>query len=147
MMNDETEQFERRLSRLSLRQIPGEWRGEIMAAARDGQASRDLTPVTHRSLLLTICYQLSTVLWPHPKAWAALATIWILILVVNFSTGDKTPVVVEKVTPSSPEVMVELKKQQLLFAELMGPRETLDADRQKIFSPKPRSEYVEILAA
>jgi hypothetical protein len=33
MMNDETEQFERRLSRQSLRQIPAGWRGEILAAA------------------------------------------------------------------------------------------------------------------
>ena len=30
MMNEETEQFERRLSRQPLRQIPGEWRVEIV---------------------------------------------------------------------------------------------------------------------
>ena len=58
---------------------------------------------------------------------------------------DPVPRVAEKSVPPSPEVIVELKKQQLLFAELVGAREPLDADRQKLFSPKPRSERVEIL--
>jgi len=58
---------------------------------------------------------------------------------------DTSPRVAEKSAPPSPEVIVELKKQQLLFAELVGLREPLDADRQKIFLPKPRSERVEIL--
>ena len=58
---------------------------------------------------------------------------------------DTLPRVAEKSGPPSPEVMVELKKQQLLFAELVGAREPLDADRQKLFLPKPRSECGEIL--
>ena len=37
---------------------------------------------------------------------------------------DKTPVVAEKSAPPSPEVIVELRQQQRLLAELMGPRET-----------------------
>jgi hypothetical protein len=40
-----------------------------------------------------------------------------------------------------------LKQQQRLFAELVGAREPLDADRQKLFLPKPRSECGEILMA
>ena len=145
MMNDEMEQFERRLSRQPLRQIPGEWRAKIMAAARDAQASRHPTPVTHRSLLSTIRHQLSSLLWPHPKAWAGLAAVWVLILAVNFSTRDKTPVVAEKAMPPSPEVIAELRQQKLLFAELIGPAETQVADRQKHFLPRPRSERAEIL--
>ena len=147
MMNDETEQFERRLSRQSLRQIPGEWRAKIMVAARDAQASRCPKPVAHRSLLSTIRHQLSSLLWPHPKAWAGLATVWVLILAVNFSTRDKTPVVAGKAMPPSLEVTAELRQQRLLFAELIGPAETQVADRQKRFLPRPRSECVEILSA
>jgi hypothetical protein len=64
---------------------------------------------------------------------------------VNFSIRDKSPVVTEKIAPPSPEVIVELKKQQRMFAELVGSREPLDVDRQKIFLPKPRSERVEIV--
>jgi len=54
MMNDETEQFERRLSRQPLRQVPSEWRAEILAAARAAQ------PSSHSSLA-THFYQLSTI--------------------------------------------------------------------------------------
>jgi hypothetical protein len=145
MMNDETEQFERRLSRQSLQQIPGEWRAKIMAAARDAQVSRYSKPVAHRSLLSTIRHQLSSLLWPHPRAWAGLATVWVLISAVNFSLRDKTPVVAEKAMPPSPEVVAELRQQKLLFAELIGPAETQVADRQKRFLPRPRSERAEIL--
>ena len=96
MMNDETEQFEQRLSRQPLRQIPGEWRAEILAAAREAQ--RPGTATRHpRSLLSTINHQLSTLLWPHPKAWAGLAAVWVFIFAVNFSMRDKSPGIAEKV--------------------------------------------------
>jgi hypothetical protein len=147
MMNEETEQFERRLSRQPLRQIPYEWRGEILAAARDTQMARHPSPVTRRSLLSTLNHQLSTILWPHPKAWAGLAAVWILIFAVDFSIRDKSPQVAEKVSPPSPEVVAELRQQKLLFAELIGSTETLAADRQKLFLPRPRSERAEILTA
>jgi hypothetical protein len=139
MMNDEADQFEQRLGRQPLKSIPAEWRAEILTAARAAQPSRHVW-------LSTLNSQLSTVFWPHPKAWAGLATVWVFIFALNFSMRDTSPRVAEKSAPPSPEVMVELKKQQLLFAELVGPRELSDADRQKLFAPKPRSECVEILA-
>jgi hypothetical protein len=147
MMNEEMEQFEQRLSRQPLRQVPREWREEILAAARDEQTARHPSPGTRHSLLSTINSQLSTIFWPHPKAWAGLAAIWVLILTVNFSMRDKTPVVAEKVTPPSPEMIVELKQQQRLFAELIGANDLREADRQKLFVPRPHSERVEIMAA
>ena len=135
-------EFEQKLKRQPLRKIPGGWRTEILAAV-DSQARRG--EVRKISFLSTINHQLSNLFWPHPKAWAALAVIWIFIFAVNFSMRDNSPRIGEKSAPLSPEVIVELKKEQLLYAELIGPRETPDADRQKIFSPKPRSERVEIL--
>jgi hypothetical protein len=144
-MNEETEQFESRLSRQPLRQIPGEWRTEIMAAARAAQASRHPSPATHRSLLSTINCQLSTLLWPHPKAWAGLVAVWVFIFTVNFSARDTSPRLAENSGPPSSEVIVELKNQQRMFAELAGLHELSDADRQKIFLPRPRSERAEIL--
>jgi hypothetical protein len=147
MMNEETEQFERRLSRQPLRQIPHEWRREILAAARDTQTVCHPSPVTRRSLLSTLNHRLSTILWPHPKAWAGLAAVWILILAVNISLRDKSPQVAEKVSPASPEVIAELRQQKLLFAELIGSTETPVADRQKLFLPRPRSERAEVLTA
>jgi hypothetical protein len=68
-----------------------------------------------------------------------------LILAVDFSVRDRAPVVAEKTAPPSPEVIVELRRQQRLLAELIGPRDTSDADRPKSFVPQPRSERAEIL--
>ena len=58
---------------------------------------------------------------------------------------DKSPVMAEKSAPPSQEVIVELRQQQRLLAELIGPREEHDADRSKSFVPQPRSECAEIL--
>jgi hypothetical protein len=73
--------------------------------------------------------------------------VWILILAVDFSLRDKTPVTAEKTAPPSPEVIVELRQQQRLLAELIGSRDERDANRSKSFVPLPRSEHAEILTA
>ena len=134
-----TDDFEQRLQRQPLRQIPGDWRGEILSAAK--RASR---PAPGASLLSTFNHQLSTILWPHPKAWAGLAAAWILILAVDLSTHDTTRVVAEKAAPPSPEVVAELKQQQRMLAELIGANQPREADLPS-FLPLPRSERVEIL--
>jgi len=131
--------FEQRLQRQPLRQIPVEWRGEILSAAK--HASR---PVPRASFLSTFNFQLSTLLWPHPKAWAGLAAVWILIFAVNFSIRDKAPVMAEKAAPPSPEVIAELRQQQRMLAELIGSSQAREADLPR-FLPQPRSERVEVV--
>jgi hypothetical protein len=136
-------EFEQKISRQSLRQIPGEWRAKILAAVNSPARRIEANPV---SFLSTLNHQLSTLLWPHPKAWAGLATVWIFILVVNFSMRDATPRVAEKVAPPSPEVAAELRQQKILFAELIGSSDSREAEPPKFF-PRPRTERVEILTA
>ena len=82
-----TKDLETRLQRRPLRQIPSEWRGDILSAAE--RASR---PAPRVSFLSTLNHQISILLWPHPKAWAGLAAVWILILAVDFSMRDAKPV-------------------------------------------------------
>jgi hypothetical protein len=147
--------FEQKLSRQPLRQVPAGWRGEILAVAdanrqqvRSGEVGRGFTSAaTRRSWFSTLNAQLSTLLWPHPTAWAGLAAVWILILAVDFSARDKAPVMTEKSAPQPPEMMVELRQQQRLLAELIGPRDTGEADRSKPLVPQPRSERVEFMTA
>jgi hypothetical protein len=133
-------ELEQKLSRQPLKEIPGGWRAEILMAAesviRPQKRNRDRSSPILR---------LRELFWPNPKAWAALAAVWIFIFALNFSMRDKSPVLGEKVSPPSPEMVVELKQQQRLFAELIGANDWRDADRQKLFMPRPRSERVEIL--
>ncbi len=143
--------LEKRIQRQSLRQIPVEWRAEILREGRRAALPEiwdtDTASLPNRSWLSTISSQFSTLLWPHPKAWAGLATIWVFIFVLNFSMRDHSQVVAKKSAPPSPEVVAELQQQKLLFAELIGANDLRVADRQKFFLPKPRSERAEILAA
>jgi hypothetical protein len=138
--------FEQKLQRQPLKGIPAEWRGEILAATT-GRESRVESREQEGRWPSTLVSRLSSLLWPHPAAWAGLAAIWILILAVNFSMRDPSPVRAEKSSPPSPEVIVELRQQQRLLAELIGPRDASDADRSKSFVPQPRSERVEFVAA
>jgi hypothetical protein len=132
--------FERKLRRQPLRQVPSEWRGEILSAAQTV-----LRPTPDASFLSTLNHQLSTLLWPHPKAWAGLAAVWVFIFIVNFSIRDKTPMVAEKAVPPSPEVIAELRQQQRMLAELIGANQPREAEPVR-FLPQPQSECVEIMA-
>jgi hypothetical protein len=87
---------------------------------------------------------LANFFWPHPKAWAGLAAVWILIFAVDFSVRDKSPVVAEKAAPPSPEVIAELRQQQRMLAELIGSSQAREADLPR-FLPQPRSERVEVV--
>ena len=146
-MSDETKQFERLLKGQPMRQIPAEWRNEILSAASQVQPVRNLRPVSERSFLSALNHRLASLLWPHPVAWGGLAAIWIFIFALNFSNRDRVSVMAEKASPPSPEVFAELRQQQRLYVELMGVKDSADVDRQKVFVPGPRSERVGILTA
>lgn len=135
--------FEKRLQRQPLRQVPVEWRAEILTAARQAaplqEASRP-APGASRSLLSTLHYQLSTLLWPRPVAWAGLAAVWLMIAGLNVATREGTPRFAQRASPLSPQVLVAFQEQARLLAELIGPRETPVAERPKAVLPRPRSE-------
>jgi hypothetical protein len=143
--------FEKRLQRQPLRQVPAGWRAEILSAARAVETPRcgvgQRSALSLPAILSTLNHQLSIILWPHPRAWAGLAAVWVLIFAVNFSMRDTTRVVAEKAAPPSREVIAELKQQQRMMAELIGARDTGDADRPKSLVPQPRSQRVEIRTA
>ena len=139
MMNAEREQFEQRLSHQPWRPVPAEWRAEILSAAGAAPSSRHSSFVIRHS-------RLSALLWPHPAAWAGLAAVWIMILGLDISTHERATAMAAASPPASTEVLVELKQQQRLMAELMGSRDTRDADRARIYIPQPRSELLRTMA-
>ncbi len=144
MMNEEMEQFEQRLRRQPVKQVPGEWRAEILAAAAADVNRRP--KVSQHSWLATIRHQLVSLLWPHPKAWAGLATVWVCIFALNFSLRDRPGVLAGKTQSPSPEMVAQLKQQHRMLAELIGAPEVQVADRQRLLLSKPRSGRAEILA-
>jgi hypothetical protein len=130
-------EFEQKISRQPIKAIPGEWRAEILAVTDVSWRTKSDRKLTFAA---TLKLRLREIFWPAPVAWVGLAAIWIFILAVDFSMRDKSGMVAEKVAPPSPDVIAELRQQRLLFAQLMGSTETHDADRQKSFLPRPRTE-------
>jgi len=142
--------FEQKLGRQPLRQVPAEWREEILSAANKVEtARRAVRGRLGEASLPKFRDWLSALLWPNPQSWAGLAAVWILIFAMNFSARDTSPAVAERISRPSSEVVVELRQQRLLLAELIGPHDKSksDADRSKSPVPQPRSERCfEILA-
>jgi hypothetical protein len=140
-----TDDFEQRLERQQLRQIPAEWREDILSAARQASpsihTSRITPPVPRwRAVLSTLNSQISTLLWPCPQAWAGLAAVWLGLLAFNFATHDAAVTAARHTTPASPQVLVAWREQEKLLVELIGPPEKLVAERPKVAVPRPRSE-------
>jgi hypothetical protein len=132
------DQFEKRLQRQPLREIPPAWREEILAAA---EASRRPTPVPALNFTSILKRRLRESLWPAPQAWAGLAALWLVILGVNFATREPSSQnMTHRSGPPTPQVLELLKQQEQLLAELVGPVEESAADRPKSWSPQPRSQ-------
>lgn len=70
-----------------------------------------------------------------------MAAVWLVILAVNFATRETIPRnFARQVAPPSPEMLMVLRQQQLLLAELVERPEPRAADRPKIVLPRPRSQ-------
>jgi hypothetical protein len=134
-----TDDFEKRLQRQPLRHVPEEWRADILRAAEASTRNSKLE-TRNPHWLSTLSHQLSTFLWPHPKAWAALAASWILIMAVQFACGDRTDQIAKKMERPSPESVAVLRQQIQLLAELCDQSPPKDADRPKPNVSQPRSE-------
>ena len=145
-----TDDFEKRLKREPLRQLPGEWRAQILSAAKRASPAHHASRITHhsppsRSVLSTLHHQLSTLLWPHPTAWAGLAAVWLVILGINLTTQDASTVIAKHASPVSPQIFMAFQEQERLLSELIGPREAPVAERPKPIVPRPRSEMRQAL--
>jgi hypothetical protein len=130
------EDFEQRLQRLPMRLIPKEWRDEILAAVPASAA------VPRRAWLSILTQQLSTLLWPCPKAWAGLASVWLLAWIFNFGTRDQSHTTLAQGTLDSPQLIQALREQRQLLVELVGNPGTRDKDQPKAAVPSPRSEGI-----
>jgi hypothetical protein len=87
-----------------------------------------------RNLVATLWGEL---ILPSRRVWSGLAAAWLLILVVNFAERDPAPAGKMITAP----VIMSLADQQRMLSERFADRSpAADADREKTFSPKPRTE-------
>jgi hypothetical protein len=125
-----TDDFEKRLRRQNMRPMPREWREEILDAARRACVHERANP----DLRTTQWWR--ELLWPCPQAWACLAAVWVVVLLLNLDSRE--PVRVAKTTIPAPEFFMALREHRRLLAELMGT--PLPVETQKSFEPRKPSE-------
>jgi hypothetical protein len=85
-------------------------------------------------------------IWPCRRTWTALAAVWMALFIFNVSQRDPSELAARKLPPPSPEAILAWRQQEKLLAELIGPASPGDAERRKIFLPKPRTENAETVA-
>ena len=134
------DQLEQRLRHQPVKSIPSAWREEIIAAAESARGSHCSPRTTPLSLFSTLKQQLAALFYPHPKAWAGLAAVWVVIITLQIVSRDRTQVIAQQMPPPSPEVLMVLRQQRLLLAELVERPELRAAVRPKSAPPQPRSE-------
>jgi hypothetical protein len=100
----------------------------------------DLTPHSAGETEIPFVLRLGReLILPRPRAWAAVAAMWVVIFALKLSTPGTPQVVVQK-SSASPEVLAEVRQQKLLFAELVGVVKPRVAVPAKSASPQPRSD-------
>jgi hypothetical protein len=138
-MNDDAK-FEDCLRRQPLKPIPGEWRAEILRRAAQEVDGRGKISPGVVSWFGEFKAGLRTVFAPAPRAWAGLAVVWAVILVLNLSGGSETATAALTQPVSVAQTRMALKQKQMLLLELAGRTETQEAIPRRAISPGPRSQ-------
>jgi len=126
------EDFEKQLQRQPLREVPGEWRTEIL---RSAQAA---SPHASRPMPHAVAWWREW-LWPSPQAWAGLAAVWVVIVGLN-ATAPAGPSAIAKRSPApSIEANATLAAQQRELTRLLDNNFSEPTPAPKS-PPGPRSE-------
>jgi len=130
------DEFERRLERQPLREIPAGWREEILGTAHAACPGSRRAP--HYRSRVPWWREL---LWPCPQAWAGLTAVWAVTLFLNAVSREPVQVVTTPRRPPGRDVLRAWKERERMLAELAslpGP-----AEPPKPFAPRPRSEIAQ----
>ena len=128
--------FEKRLEGIPRRPVPQAWRRKILSAAREVTPPQQVADSGY-SLISRINSMLTASLWPHPKAWAGLAAVWLLMFGLSIATREPSqPGFAQKPARPSPQMREMLRQQERLLAELVGPNGTSEHDLSKPAAPR-----------
>lgn len=122
--------------------LQARWAAAIDAAGRTAEVHQTTATTGFREWY-------HDVIWPYRRIWVGLATVWVLIFAGHLSLGEHSQIVLAKFSrPSQQQMIMALKERQTILAELLADHSVpRDADRQKFFLPKPRTEYVKVFTA
>jgi hypothetical protein len=133
----EPDNFEQQLQRQTIRKIPETWRSQVLSAAQRADESKPW-----RTALNSLKAHVVALLWPSPKAWVGLATVWLVIALINVKTGDRR-VVIARTPGATRELVIPWKDQERLLSEAIHFQESPDSAPQPSSPtpvPRPRSE-------
>lgn len=130
--------FEQKLQRQPLRQLPEQWRGEILRAAQAARATAEPADI-RQSATASVPAWCREWFWPSPVAWGALATVWVLIAFLKLSAPASSFVAAAQTVSSSrtsaiPVLSERQRELALLLDSLAPPRSP------KPELPRPRSQ-------
>ena len=129
--------FEKKLQRQPLRQIPANWRESILQAAREQTASAAPPPLLIRAVLITW----RELIRPCRYAWSAMAALWLALWMINSHMEFAPfPTRVARSSPAASEQIRSFAEQRRVLVELTGPVDLSPAERPRRADPKPRSE-------
>ena len=110
----------------------------VAARSADSLVRANRVKTDSRTTLSALHFCWREFILPRPRAWAGLATAWVVILALRFSTPDQSHSVAGK-SSMPPEVIAELQQQKHLYTELAGLPQLPDMKPSKPFLPRPRS--------
>ena len=85
-------------------------------------------------------------IWPCQRIWTGLATVWVLLFIINFSQRDNVNSITGKPVRSG-EVIMNWQAQQRWVNELLADRSLpSEVVQPRNFTPKPRTENREMMA-
>jgi hypothetical protein len=134
-----TDDFENKLKRQPLRQIPDDWREDILRTAREhaSPALKSRQPFLIRDVL---------VLWreliqPFRYAWSGMAVLWVVFWMVNARLEiTDSPTGSATVTSAASDSIRLFEEQRQVLVELTGRIDLSPAEPPQESHPKPRSE-------
>jgi hypothetical protein len=101
------DEFEQKLNRQPRREIPAEWRKEILGSRGTAEVT---APVPWWRQWL----------WPHPAAWTALAALWVVVFALGFAGRPEPAMISADSARPRTDVFQALAERTRLMAELSG---------------------------
>lgn len=134
-----TDDFEKKLQRQPLRNIPDDWRDAILRAAHERTPSAPQHPEPILIHVLLIAWR--ELIRPCRYAWSVMAVLWLFFWIINAQTQlAGVPRGIVATTRAWSEKIRLFEEQRRVLAELTGTIDSSAAEPPRWAHPKPRSE-------